>query len=135
MSNVRRVSIEDTDGNHKFIFSSPRWEDRIQREVKTHPLKSFPGTDPNPPMGLDFGSFSRHYAIDAELLTNRQLNELKKYVVVDWYKHAPATLKIGTGASQISKTGVVGQLHVDWNEGVRAYQAKLTFADVTVFTI
>ena len=129
------MQLKDASGANKFEMKGWRWDTRLVREIKVNETKSFPGTEPNPPIGLDFGSKTTHYTLQGRLKTQKQLNDLKLKVVKSWYEDAPTTLKIGTGGTAITKTGLVVHLHSKWTEKDKKFTITLKFWDTTVFTI
>lgn len=131
------MQIKDSAGGNIFELKGWRWTDLLAREIKIHPTKSFPGASSiNPPLGLDFGSHTRHYALQGKLNTQRQFNRLKLLAIVTWYDNYPVTLTIGTGGTKIEKTGVIEHVHVEWDAKSPNFMiASILFYDTTWFTV
>ena len=130
-----RMQLKDASGTNIFEMKGWRWEARLVREIKVHPTKSFPGTEPNPSIGLDFGSKTTHYTLQGKLDTQKQLNALKLKAVKEWFEDPPTTLTIGTGGTAITKTGLVVHMHSEWSARANRFTITLKFWDTTVFTI
>jgi hypothetical protein len=113
------MQVKDAAGANIFEMKGWRWEDLLAREVKVHPTKSFPSSEPNAPLGLDFGSYTRHYALQGRLKSQREFNRLKLLVAVTYYENAAnqkmVTLTVGTGGTAISADGIIEQIHAEWD--------------------
>jgi len=130
------MNIKDSAGGNIFEMKGWRWEDVLGREIKIHPTKSFPGASSvNPPLALDFGSYTRHYALQGRLKTQRQFNRLKLLSAETWFDNYPLTLTIGTGGTAISKVGVLEQLHVEWDAKWNYMICTIKFWNNTYWTI
>jgi hypothetical protein len=130
------MQLKDSAGGNIFELKGWRWDRVLDRFVKLHPLKSFPGASSvNETLALDFGDNARKYALMGRLLTNRQFNSLRTLVRDTYFEKAPVTLTIGTGAHNLTPSGVVSNLHVDWSEGNQYYTATIGFIEGVVFPI
>ena len=133
------MQLKGADGANIFERKAWRWDARLVREIKVNPTKSFPGTEPNPAIGLDFGSKTTHYTLQGSLKTQKQLNRLKLLVAVTWFEtgqsNKTSTLTIGTGGTAISRDGGVTHLHSEWNAKANHFVITIKFWDTTVFTV
>ena len=133
------MQLKGMDGNNIFEMKGWRWGDLLVREIKVHPTKSFFSTEPNPPLALDFGSHTRHYTLQGKIRNQKEFNRLKLLVAVSWYETAQnqaiVELTIGTGGTKISATGVIEQLHAEWDAKWNYIIVTLKFYETLYFII
>lgn len=133
------MQLKGMDGANIFEMKGWRWEDLLVREIIVKPTKSFFSSEPNPPLALDFGSYTRHYALQGRLKTQKEFNRLKLLVAVSWYEtaqnNAIVELTIGTGADKISATGVIEQLHAEWDADWNYIIVSMNFYETFYFII
>ena len=132
------IQMKDSAGGNIYEMKGWRWDRLVERNVRLHPLLSFPGSGAvNETLALDFGENYRKDGLQGRLQTNRQLERLRGLARDSWFDKAPTTLTIGDGGADTMTVtnGLVDRVHADWNESNQYYTVTIGYVEGLVFPL